>query len=218
MAVGVVSAGASVLVPGAGAIIQALAKATLSAPLETRRVVWLNEVGSALFELQQRFEGFDPKALHENESFVSVVAEATQIALKTHQREKLNALKNATLNTAAGIGLSDVLVGQFMAALSIFSPLHLEVLRLSSTPATFRPFLKPNGELTLGSRSDVISSIVTPERANSDVMSVVFGDLGTYKMSKDTHHNFTEEDGWASKMTTSIGDAFLRFISEPTFS
>ena len=53
---------------------------------------------------------------------------ASQAALKTHHTEKLEALRNAVLNAAAGSGPSEDLQTAFLSFVDSFTPAHIHVL------------------------------------------------------------------------------------------
>ena len=62
---------------------------------------------------------------------MSVVLQATQAALRTHQAEKLEALRNAVLNVAAGKGPSDDMQMVFLSFIDSFR---------NDTPLALPPF------------------------------------------------------------------------------
>lgn len=72
----------------------------LAAPVAHRRDAWLQDLAIRLGELEGQISGFHLDTLADNEQFVSATLQATQAALRTHQKEKLEALRNAVLNTA----------------------------------------------------------------------------------------------------------------------
>src|SRR5579862_472992 len=68
----------------------------VTAPLlSRRRDDWFEVLRLAFNDLSRRVEGLTPEALSKNEAFVSAIAQATQTAMKTHSKEKLEALRNA---------------------------------------------------------------------------------------------------------------------------
>src|SRR5450756_183611 len=68
--------------------------------LEKRRAEWMRSVGDKLKELEAK--GLDLSSLQRNEQFVSSIMQASQAALRTHNAEKLAALRNAAVNVALG--------------------------------------------------------------------------------------------------------------------
>jgi len=61
------------LIPIVGGAAAPIIAAIVAAPLEKRRADWFNRLAEGLDELQDRFEGFNPQELGENEDFVSAV-------------------------------------------------------------------------------------------------------------------------------------------------
>lgn len=113
------------MVPIAGGLISELANQLN--PLEKRKHVWASHVASAITEIEERFELL-PQSLIENEAFVSVVIEATRIAIKNHRAEKLSALRNALVSSAAsGANIEDV-VFHFLRYIDEMTVTHIRLL------------------------------------------------------------------------------------------
>lgn len=101
----------------------------LSSPVAQRRDAWLEDLERRLRELENGVEGFRFDNLGTNEQFVSAVLQATQSALRSHQAEKLDALRNAVLNVAIGTEPFEDLQLIFLNFVDTFTPTHLRVLR-----------------------------------------------------------------------------------------
>ncbi|HVY05807.1 MAG TPA: hypothetical protein VHB46_07505 [Burkholderiales bacterium] len=71
--------------------------------LEKRRDVWLGELAKAVYELQSK-HGLDIKRLQSDDQFVSLVLNATQVALRNHHALKLSFLRQAIVS---GFSLGD---------------------------------------------------------------------------------------------------------------
>lgn len=111
-----------------GALAEGLGLA-LSLPLAKRRDQWLQDLEARLRELEQRVGGLRLDDLVQNEQFVSATLQATQVALRTHQAEKLKALQNCVLNVATGTALQEDLQLIFLHLIDRFTPTHIQVLR-----------------------------------------------------------------------------------------
>lgn len=68
-------------------------------PIEQRRDEWFVELQSAIQELTDKVEGFTPAKLAESDEFITVLHKATDIALRTHQKEKRKLLRNAIVSS-----------------------------------------------------------------------------------------------------------------------
>jgi hypothetical protein len=84
----VAKAGLAVIPVLGGAAVE-LFQNVVQPPLEKRRAAWMAQVGEKLQELEEK--GLDLNVLQENEQFISAVMYASQLAIRTHNEEKLKA-------------------------------------------------------------------------------------------------------------------------------
>lgn len=215
-AIGTLGAAASFVMPLTGPVVQALLKKCVQAPLEVRRAAWFNLIGEGLRELQDRFEGFDPDRLAENEEFVSTVAETSRIAMATHRAEKLEALRNVVLNVAAGVHLDDVLQGTFLGYVDRFSGLHLKVLKMLSNPAAV-PAMVARAENSITGSLSILFEAALPELgSNNPLLARVVADLSQERLTNGaTLNGMLSGSGLLEKRTSEFGDSFLKFITSP---
>ncbi|KQS65041.1 hypothetical protein ASG32_31010 [Methylobacterium sp. Leaf361] len=211
-AIGTLGAAASFVMPLTGPVVQALLKKCVQAPLEVRRAAWFNMVGEGLRELQDRFEGFDPDRLAENEEFVSVVAAMTRIAMATHRAEKLEALRNIVLNAAIGLTVDDVSQGTFIALVDRFSVLHLRVMQVLDDPSA-APEFKAIGGATM----PVVEALVRSfeDKADRGVIGTVMNDLNAALLLQNIESSALSPDPMTARCLTPLGNRFVRFISSP---
>ena len=118
------------LVGGVGAELVGL----LSSPVAQRRDAWLESLERRLHDLEGRVVGFRFDDLGQNEQFVSATLQATHAALRTHQAEKLEALRNAVMNVAVSRAPSEDLQLIFLNLVDSFTPAHLKILSLFQHP------------------------------------------------------------------------------------
>ncbi|KZB99372.1 hypothetical protein AU375_04448 [Methylobacterium radiotolerans] len=215
VAMGTLDAAAS-LVPGASYGVQQLVRQFIGEPLERRREAWFTSLGLGVRELQDRFEGFDPDRLAENEEFVSTVAETTRIAMATHRAEKLEALRNVVLNVAAGVHLDQVLQGTFLGYVDRFSGLHLKVLKMLSNPAAI-PAMVARAENSMTGSLSILFEAALPELgSNNPLLARVIADLSQERLTNGaTLNGMMTGSGLLEKRTSEFGDSFLKFISSP---
>lgn len=121
-------------IPVLGSVLAEELGLVLAPPLTRRRDEWLEDLARRLHDLETRVEGFTFDDLVENEQFVSATLQATQAALRTHQKEKLEALRNAVLNVAAGRSFSDELQSIFLSLLDRLQATHLRILKIFRYP------------------------------------------------------------------------------------
>jgi hypothetical protein len=108
---------------GAGVMLLDL----VTAPLRGKRLSdWCEDLRLRLNELSQKVDGLSPATLATDDAFISAFAQATQAALKTHQTEKLQALRNAVLNVAIKRMPFEDKQLIFLNLVDRFAPTHLQ--------------------------------------------------------------------------------------------
>lgn len=211
--------GALGFVPAFGGPLAELFVLAVGAPLEKRRQDWIRRIAEGLEDLQQRFEGFDPARLPENEAFVSTAYQATQAVMRTHYEQKREALRNVVLNAAVRTDIDEHLQQTFVGLVDTFTPLHLRLLRLLQDPAAM-----------LGTDFSSRWIVNSSSASMMQVADIAFPSL------KDQHERLDQITrelhghglsvikflGGAmspmqtrTKRTTPLGDSFLSFITAP---
>ncbi|MNG05433.1 hypothetical protein D3C84_886230 [compost metagenome] len=164
-------------------------------------------VGEKLLELEGR--GVNIEELGHKEEFISAVMYASHIALRTHQVEKREALRNAVINVATGQSPEEALEYMFFEWIDSLSVLHLQILKLFQNPT-------PPPGMSMGGLSSVLEHNMPQLHGREDVYKQVWKDLYSRGLVTTEGLNTTmSESGLRSKRTSAIGDAFIRFISEP---
>jgi hypothetical protein len=97
-------------------------------PLEKRRNTWFQNLGEKVIELESAGK-VNLDELKQNEQFVSIVMQATQASIRTHDTEKLEALRNAVLNTAINCPIDESLQQMFIRFVDEFTPWHIRLLK-----------------------------------------------------------------------------------------
>lgn len=176
-------------------------------PLEKRRIEWMAQVGEKLQELEKK--GLNLEELQENDQFISSVMYASQHALRTHQAEKLNALRNAIINVATGQAPEEAIQHIFLDFVDSLTELHLRILKVFQAPDT------PNN-MSMGGLSHVLEHNIPELQGRRNIYDQFWRDLYSRGLvSTDGLHVTMTGHGLAQKRTTELGDAFLSFISEP---
>jgi hypothetical protein len=99
----------------------------LAPPLQRRLVAWRENVAEALRQLESR-QGIDLTKLQSDEYFISIVMQATTIAMRNHQAEKLTALQNAIVNSAIPSRSKEDLHLVFVRFIDELTPIHVKLL------------------------------------------------------------------------------------------
>lgn len=194
-------------IPVIGGAAVELFQNVVQPPLEKRRAEWMAQVGQKLQELEEK--GLDLENLKENEGFISAVMYASQLALRTHHQEKLEALKNAVANIAIGQCPEEAIQHIFLNLVDSLTELHIQILKVFQAPEA------PHG-ISMGGLSTVLEHNLPILRGRRDLYDQLWKDLFSRGLvNTDGLHTTMSGSGLTSKRTTGLGDAFLQFISEP---
>lgn len=115
-------------IPFAGGAATEVFNAILTPPIEKRRTQWMENVSRAISTLSQS-DAAIVERITGDEKFQSVLIQATWVAIRNHQQEKLDALRNAVLNSAEGTTVSVDRQLLFVRYIDELTPSHLLVLR-----------------------------------------------------------------------------------------
>ena len=122
-----VAPAADFLVPGISTAITTFTE-IIKTPYEGRLQQWQEDIGTAVIELS-KFRQDIVNELKTNDEFQSVLLQATQAAMRSHQQQKIAALRNAVVNTAKGIDISADLKQTFVRYVDELTPSHVALLR-----------------------------------------------------------------------------------------
>jgi hypothetical protein len=112
-----------------GSIFAALFGSVVYPPPITQRInQLLMDIAFKLEELEIRGK-LEIDELLNNEGFISTLLHAIQIAIRTHQKEKLEALKNAVLNSALKTAPEDDYKTLFLSFIDNFTIAHVKILK-----------------------------------------------------------------------------------------
>jgi hypothetical protein len=177
----------------------------LTPAVQKRRDAFLMEVAQDVDEM--KMSGVNVEQLFENDEFLSSLLQAVQITLRTHQREKLDALRNAVKNSAHPSAPSADVRLMFLGFVDTFTVWHLKTLEY------YRVERKHNfglGEFLANTGQAPNPSLVEP-----------FPDLREQKAFADqvvrdllNHGLLSTKSGLT--ITTPFGQQFLAFISDRT--
>ncbi|MFQ5905809.1 MAG: hypothetical protein ACE5JA_04475 [bacterium] len=186
-------------------------------PLTRRREKWFESIAEALRSLAEQVEEVKIENLAENEMFVTTVMQASQAALRNHQEEKLEALRNAVLNAALPNAPEEGLQSIYLGLVEALSPLHLRVLKFFENPR----------ELFPGDPAEVAEKI---HRTRLGLLIYVFPDiksspgLDDYILKDLSVRGLIKSESLNTEMalnsllvpyTTALGKGLLHFIASP---
>lgn len=176
-------------------------------PLEKRRAEWMSQVGEKLLELESN--GLNLETLQDNEQFISAAMYASQLALRTHKQEKLDALRNALTNIATDQAPEEAMQHLFLNLVDTFTVSHIQILQLFQNPT-------PPPNMSMGGLGNVLEHNMPDMCGRGDLYGQLWKDLYLKGLVNTEGMNVTMSgNGLGQKRTTSLGDEFLKFISEP---
>jgi hypothetical protein len=116
------------------AIAVELFSQTFGPPLEKRRDKWLELLLEKMMALEAKVDNFTFENLQQDETFITILLQAQQIAIRTHQEEKLEALRNAVINSALPLSIDENVKLLFLDFIDGFTPIHFRLMRFLSNP------------------------------------------------------------------------------------
>jgi hypothetical protein len=191
------------VVPVVGGPIAAIWDDAIGAAYRKRRQVWEAELVDAVNDLIDRTEGLTLEGLATNHAFLDTVAHATVTAAWSGSQEKLEALRNAVLNSALPSDIDADQQAMFLRYIRDFTPSHLRLLRA----ITYQPH-RTISELDLArSKEGGIDRKTFYYRLGAD--------LRTESLINFSVRQTGVPEYLGMAMVTDTGKAFLSFITDP---
>lgn len=189
----------------------------ITPPLEKRREAWRESVGKRLRELEAR-EQFSIDDLQSNDAFITAATRASQAAMRSHHECKLDALRNAILNSARPGAPSDTFQQLFILWVDELTVDHLRILLLFRDPqGWFRKNNKQPPTFAIASSLSQLLENVYPDLGENRILyELVVNDLEARKLIAGAGiHTMMSASGIWAKRTTTLGDQFVDYISNP---
>lgn len=208
-------------VPVVGAALAVTFVTAVGWRLEQRREKWFTELAEAVEDLGHRVDGSDLGALAEDDRFVDAVVTATRTVEHTHEHDKITALRNAVLNSAAPGAPDGDTQAIFLNLVDRFTPSHLRLLTLwDDPPAWFSSHddLTPPVAGTAGmpgSRTQTVEAGLPEMRGRKDFYLLIAGELNSSGMMAASLSGMVTGAALMDRLTTELGRQFVRFISPP---
>jgi hypothetical protein len=203
------------MVPGVGGAAVEIFNTIVTPPLNKRRDEWVSSIATRLISLEGKVEGFSIKNLSENPVFITTVAHATLTAIRNHHEEKKVALSNAVINSAIGRSPNEDLQLMFINFVDFFTPWHLKVLSLLSSPKTFmeKGGIQQPSWSSAGLRSLIL--YVFPELKSQEAfLQQIIRDLYSRGLiHSESIGTLLSPGGIFEPQTTELGQQFVAFIT-----
>ncbi|MDD2092375.1 hypothetical protein NP522_19505 [Pseudomonas guariconensis] len=120
-------------IPVVGGAAVELFNSLFEGPLSKRRTEWMVQVTSVLNDLLEKGVVTEEE-LQTNEAFVSTVAQTCNMALRNHEAEKLEALRNAVKNSVLPSCPADDYRQLFLNFVDACTVTHIKLLHLFKNP------------------------------------------------------------------------------------
>lgn len=150
-------------------------------------------------------------------TFVTAVAQATQVALRTHQDEKLASLKQAVIHSALPNAPTEDQQLLFLRFVEELTPWHLRLLGFFDGPAKWmeRNNIKNPG-WSMGGPSTVVELCFPDLKKQQEFLNQIVRDLQTRGLIQQSQFmNVTMTgDGMLASRITEFGRRFLAFVNE----
>jgi hypothetical protein len=201
------------MIPGGSAALEFFNNVIVP-PLKRRRQKWMDNVAEAIRELEQN-RGVKVEDLQQNESFITTVMQATQIAVRNHEQEKLDALRNAVLNSALPHAPDDSLQEIFLAYVDRFTVWHLRLLAFLHDPkGWFAERGRQFPSQMIGALGQILTTAYPELRDQRPLYDLVAKDLwNNGLLNTDGLHAIVSAQGAGASRTSDIGKRFLQFIT-----
>ncbi|MDQ0087604.1 hypothetical protein J2T12_000998 [Paenibacillus anaericanus] len=202
-------------VPVAGSFLSELFTTIVAEPSSRRRDQILIEIDNRLIEMSNKIEQFDINKLSSNEVFLSTVSQAYQIAMRSHQEEKLQALLNAISNSVVS-DLDDNLQHMFLMMIDSFTEWHIRILLLIDNPQKTLESMQNPTNFGMGSLSQLVLSAYPELRGRDEVLKQIWKDLYNNGLTNTSDQNIKamiSGHGMLDSRTSDLGKTFIKFIT-----
>jgi hypothetical protein len=205
-------------IPVFGGTAAEIFSAVIAPPITKRTAAWVESISERLKDLEKTVSGFKLENLAENQAFTTVVLHATQIAIRSHQQRKIEALRNAVINTALGTNISEDEEHIFLEYVDALTPSHLKLLEFLDNPAVYgKAHNVKYGNYSQASVSTILEEAFPEWKGKRVDYDLIAQDLYTRGLLggqvNDLHVGGSATDqGMYARRTTDRGKRFLQFI------
>lgn len=204
-------------VPTFGGPLAEAFSALIKPPMARRKTEWMIQVTDALNQLFEKGV-LTQEDLQTNEKFFTTLVHASGVAIRNHEKEKLEALRNAVVNSALPGAPDDTLQQLFLNLIDSCTSWHIALLKLFQGPerwAAEHGYKFPSW--SAGDLNAVIESAYPSLVGQQELYRLVWQELfRSGLLNTDGFGGTMTVSGMLSKRTTPIGDKFLAFISKPS--
>ncbi len=188
-------------------------------PISKRRDEFLAGLYEDIMKLKKQIKSFDEKKLENNELFQTMVFNAARIAISTHQKEKIEALKNAVLNSIIEPEINESVQLLFLNYIDRLLPIHLMLLDFFKKPYDYCLNKKVDMRLLSNASIWTLLNKAIPGIERSLLMQII-NDLYNYGFITVSGSNIEAAiepffRAIYNECTTPLGNSFIKFITSP---
>lgn len=188
-------------------------------PFERRLQRWRETIGEVSSILESRVG--DLEKLLSDESFITIVQHASEVAIRTHREEKIQALRNAIINTGCNIDIDEDLQTSFIRYVEELSSSHLMLLeffvlaeqdlcKVMNYDEIFQTFKRYNPEVELRREHfRAFCQDLTARGLLHILQGMYDSDLGMMSIVTQA-----SDDPPPNVRVTEVGTDFLRYITD----
>lgn len=204
------------LIPIVGGPLSVLLSAVLPS-INDRQNKWLISLSNDIQKLNEQNENFIEN-IEKNENFITILMYASQIAIRNHQEEKLDALRYAVLNSALESSIEDDIELMFINLVDSFTVNHLKILMLMESPEKYLNKIRKELPNSPGSLVRFIEYAFPELVGQMDFIKAVWNDLYNRNLldTPEVNVSFTTNADWRYPRTTDLGNKFISFINPPS--
>lgn len=208
--------GAAGQIPFAGSFLTEIIDLLFIEPIEERRNEWFKSLAEAIEEIRCQQESLTVEKLANNNEFITTIHRATEIAVRTHQQEKREFLRNAVVNSAYHDSPSFDKRIYFLRLVDELSLNHVVILDLYSNPRKWfeKRGVIPN-EFNSAGRNQVLIQAFPGLAKDEDFKVIVVDDLVNRGLLNSLSGIVSGQSVYDA-MTSKLANEFLRYISKPT--
>lgn len=205
-------------IPFVGGTAAELLSLAIASPMEKRRDEWVESVSIKISQLESNNSRFSVTELSKNDEFISLILSTTQIALRNHKKEKIEALRNIVINTILGVEPDEEYRSMFLNLIDLLTLTHLKLLMLFDNPEKYITVNNINFDVKsiyMGGLNIVIEGCISELKDEKDLYSKAFKDLYSYGLlNTESVHTSMSAQGLMQSRTTDFGQRLIKFISE----
>jgi hypothetical protein len=191
------------VIPGVGGAVADFFNAIINPPLEKRRQKWMEDIAEGLRALEAE-QNINLEELSSNETFVTTLMQASQAAIRNHQQEKLEALRNVVLNSALPDAPDESLQQMFLNFVDVFTTWHIRLLKLFDNPVEDAKAKGLNfGNLLAGGLSIILEGAFPELKDRREFYDQVWKDLHSRSLvGNESLHGTMSASGLMASRTT----------------